>query len=142
MALSHSPTSDRARAVTRLVGIYDAEGSLRGELSYVVRKLAGRGHCALCDITHGWSFSPKTEWSSCVATLPVPFELVHLDGRSPEIRALTEGAEPCVVAVTGDGAEILLDAAALESCRGRPSALVAALTRAASERGLVLHEPV
>ena len=128
--------------MTRLLGVYDAEGSLRGELTYVVRKLVGRGHCALCDITHGWSLSPKTEWSACVAALPVPFELVHLDERSPEIRALTEGAEPCVVAVTQDGAEILLDRAALESCRGKPAALVAAVTRAANERGLVLHEPV
>ena len=117
-------------------------GSLRGELTYVVRKLAGRGHCALCDITHGWSFSPRTEWRSCVATLPVPFELHHLDDRPAELKALTEGREPCVVAVTSAGAEILLDSAALDSCRGEPSALLTALRRAVTARGLVLDEPV
>jgi len=35
------------------VGIYNADGSLLGEVSYVLAKYTGRGHCELCDITHG-----------------------------------------------------------------------------------------
>jgi hypothetical protein len=39
--------------IARLIGVYNAEGSLRGELAYLLGKLTGRAHCALCDITHG-----------------------------------------------------------------------------------------
>ena len=39
--------------VTALTGVYQADGSLSGELRYVVGKLLGSAHCALCDITHG-----------------------------------------------------------------------------------------
>ena len=41
------------RDVTALTGVYQANGSLSGELRYVVGKLLGSAHCALCDITHG-----------------------------------------------------------------------------------------
>ena len=41
-----------ALTVTRLIGVYDADGSLVGELRYALRKVTGRGHCSLCDLTH------------------------------------------------------------------------------------------
>jgi hypothetical protein len=40
------------RPVRRLVGVYDADGTLRGEVGYWVGARLGRAHCALCDITH------------------------------------------------------------------------------------------
>ena len=43
------------------MGIYNADGSLLGEISYVVAKYTGRGHCELCDITHG-TFRRKRSW--------------------------------------------------------------------------------
>lgn len=46
---------DRGMAPTlqRLVGVYDADGTVLGELSYFVKARLGRAHCSLCDITHG-----------------------------------------------------------------------------------------
>jgi hypothetical protein len=39
--------------VESLVGVYDADGTALGELSYFLRASVGRAHCALCDVTHG-----------------------------------------------------------------------------------------
>lgn len=47
----HNP-EEPAVVVVEVLGIYDADGGLRGEMSYVVGKLLGRAHCGLCDITH------------------------------------------------------------------------------------------
>ena len=83
------------------MGVYDADGTLLGELGYVVGHLLGRRSCALCDITHG-SLKRRPEFDAAAATLDVPFDLLHRDERSPELVALTDGALPCVVA-EGDG---------------------------------------
>ena len=39
-------------AISELVGVYDADGGLPGELAYLWGKLRGTRHCGLCDITH------------------------------------------------------------------------------------------
>lgn len=38
---------------TRLIGVYDARGSLLGEVAYLWGKVRGTRHCSLCDITGG-----------------------------------------------------------------------------------------
>jgi hypothetical protein len=116
--------------IERLIGVYDADGTLFGELSYVVGHLLGRRSCALCDITHG-SLRRRPEFDVAAASLGVPFDLLHRDERAPEIVALTDGALPCVVA-EGDGEPmVLLDAAALARCGKDPVALVDAIRAAA-----------
>jgi hypothetical protein len=133
----------RVSRVVRLVGVYHAKGSLTGEVAYWVGARLGRAHCALCDITHG-TFRAKPEFARCAAGLPVPFDLVHLDERAPEVAALTDGRTPCVVALVApvgaaaDGTEVVmvLDAGALDACGGEPEALVAALEAAVDAQGL------
>jgi hypothetical protein len=116
--------------ITRLTGVYHAEGSLLGELRYVVGSRLGRTHCALCDITHG-RVREKPAWRAARERLPVPFTAVHLDERTPEERAASDGATPCVLAHEDDGAiGVLLGPAELERCGGDPGALVAAIERA------------
>ena len=117
--------------MTALVGVYDADGTLSGELAYWVgAHLTGRRHCALCEITHGM-FREKTQWRELAAGLPVPFEAVHLDERSPEVLAASDGCEPCVVALRADGsAEVVLGAEELEAMGGDPTRLASALDEA------------
>ena len=50
--------------IVRLVGVYDADSTLRGELSYWVGARLGRRHCSLCKITHG-SVRQRPEWKTC-----------------------------------------------------------------------------
>ena len=116
--------------VQRLVGVYDADGGLRGELAYLAGKLGGR-HCSLCDITHS-PIRRRRAWDDYVASLPVPFDVVHRNERSPEVRLATEGLEPCVVAVMDDGSVVmLLDDSDLVRARD-VSGLAASVTSAAA----------
>ena len=88
--------------VIRLIGVYAADGGLRGELSYVAgRYLKGR-HCELCDITHS-PIRRRKAWDEFTSSLSVPFDLVHRNERDELILAATAGAEPCVVAKTLPG---------------------------------------
>lgn len=125
-------SSQTTSPIVAFTGVYDADGTLAGELRYWVgAHLTGSAHCALCEITHG-TFREKTRWRELAAGLPVPFEAVHLDERTPEVRAASEGHEPCVVALRADGsATVLLSAGELGSMAGDPEALARALTEAA-----------
>jgi len=128
--------ADRRRAaIRRLVGVYDADGTAWGELSYWVGARLGRAHCALCDITHG-SVREKGEWRTCRAGLPVPFDTYHRNDQPDAVRAALHGAAPAVVAETADAVVALLDGPALDACGGSPDALVAAIERAVDARGL------
>jgi len=106
-----------ALKVRKWTGIYQAEGSLMGEVRYVVGRMLGTAHCALCDITHG-SVREKKGFVACREALPVPFKNVHLDERTEALTAFTEGKTPCVVAHTDEGLRLVIDAAMLEGCAG------------------------
>jgi hypothetical protein len=121
--------------VVALTGVYHADGSLTGEVAYVVGKLLGRRHCALCDITHG-ALRERPEMAACRAALPVPFDLVHLDERSSELVRATDGRTPCVVAhLDGGRLEVVLDADRLEACEKQPAKLAEAMEAAVAGRG-------
>ena len=124
--------------IERLVGVYDADGTLLGELAYVVGHLLGRRSCALCDMTHG-GMRRRPEFDEAVATLGIPFDLQHRDERSPALASLTDGALPCVVA-EGDGEQrVLVDQVALAACGKDPVALVDAIRSAAVSADLVFE---
>lgn len=120
--------------LTRLTGVYHADGSLMGELRYVVGKLRGTAHCALCDVTHG-TVRKKASFRALEARMPVPFELVHLDERSTSIAAFTEGRTPAVVGHTTDKLVLLLGAQDLE-LGGDVDRFADALTEAIDAAGL------
>jgi hypothetical protein len=63
----------------RVVGIYNADGGLSGELRYALDKVLGRSDCGLCDLTHGWNAFGKRSWRDACRASPVPIELVHRD---------------------------------------------------------------
>jgi len=123
------------RPVQRLVGVYDADGTLRGEVAYWIRARLGRAHCALCDITHS-SVRERSEWKACRTSLPVPFELFHRDDQPPEVRAAAGTEAPYVLAATESDLVLLLDGDALESCGGEIDAFADALDRALRRQGL------
>lgn len=103
--------------VARLIGIYEADGSLLGELSYVLGKLIGNRHCALCDITHG-AVRKKPAFAELEARLPLPIVLLHLDERSDAVKAASEGHTPCVLLEDEKGLRVLITADELDGCGG------------------------
>lgn len=122
-------------AIRRLVGVYDADGTLRGELAYWVGARLGRAHCSLCDITHG-SVREKGEWKACRAGLPVPFDTYHRNDQPDDVRAELAGVVPAVVVETSAGVVTLLGPAELAACEGSPARLVTAIEDAVGRLGL------
>lgn len=125
-----------APTIARLVGVYDADGTVLGELSYFLRARVGRAHCALCDITHG-RVRERSDWQRCRDALPVPFATFHRDDQPPAVRAAAAGQLPVVVAELDDGdVVVLLEPDELEGCGGAPDTLVAAIEQAVAAAGL------
>jgi len=125
-----------SKEITRLVGVYDADGSVLGELSYFVRARFGRAHCALCDITHG-RVRERADWKACRERLPVPFITFHRDDQPSEVRDAGGDDAPAVIAETGRGRLVLLlGPAELEGCAGSPLRLLEAVDTAVQVRGL------
>ena len=121
--------------IRRLVGVYDADHTLWGELRYFVGARLGRSHCALCDITHGL-VRERDDWKEGRARLGAPFVTFHRDDQPPEIRDATAGVVPVVVAETSSGPMTLLGPADLDACAGSPEQLVAAVRAAVERAGL------
>ena len=128
------PPPDRP-VVTGLVGVYDATGTLRGELTYWFGARLGRTHCALCDITHGL-VTERSAWRAARDTLPVPFEAFHLDDQPPDVAACAAGRAPVVLARTSHGIHLVLTPDDLRTCHGSPARLVEAVERSVASSGL------
>ena len=135
-------THDSARTTTivRLVGVYDADATLRGELAYWVGARLGRRHCSLCDITHG-SVRTKPAWKACVAGLPAPFHTFHRNDQPDDVRAAAADVAPIVIAETTDGYQVLLTPDELEACNGSIDRLVEALEQATDRVTLAWPAP-
>ena len=122
-------------SIRRLIGVYNADGTLRGELTYWVGARLGRAHCALCDVTHG-SVRERPDWIACRAGLPVPFDTYHRNDQPPAVRELLGDRIPAVVADTDHGLMLLLGPDELAACVASPDRLVDALTDAAETHPL------
>lgn len=121
--------------ITRFIGIYNADGTIRGELAYWFGKRRGTAHCALCDITHG-SIRERSDWIDCRSELPVAFDTYHLNDQPAAVRLLLNGATPAVLADTPDGPILLLGPDDLEACEASRHQLITRLRASAAERGL------
>jgi hypothetical protein len=133
--ISRTPGGDADRRILRLVGVYDADGTLRGELAYWVGARLGRTHCALCDITHGLT-RERSEWKTCRESLPVPFDAYHRDDQPEEVSAASRGVVPVVLAETDDGFVVLLGPEELSECAGSVGQLTGAIESAVARTGL------
>jgi hypothetical protein len=121
--------------VHRLVGVYDADGTVRGELAYWFGARFGRAHCSLCDITHG-RVRATGAWRDYRASLPVPFDTFHRDDQPHAVRAAAGGTAPVVVAEIDTGLVLLLDTVTLDACVGSVDQLAQAIDRAMTSAGM------
>jgi hypothetical protein len=97
-----------SQRVVEVLGVYDADGGILGELAYVVGHALGRTECALCDVTHG-GVRRRPAWDAMVASLQVPVRLVHRNELSEaERRAVHESGLPVVLGVRADGRHTVL----------------------------------
>jgi hypothetical protein len=122
--------------VEQLVGVYDADGTVLGELSYFLRARVGLAHCSLCDVTHG-RIRERADWRACREQLPVALTTYHRNDQPDAIRVASGGRAPVVAAeMADDGVVVLLGPEELERCDGSPDRLVDAITQAVAGAGL------
>ena len=126
---------DDPTRVRRIVGVYDADHTVRGEMAYWIGARLGRAHCALCDITHGM-LRRRSEWNAYVAGLDVPFETFHRDDQPDQVHAATGNRVPVVVAETSVDVVVLLDPSQLDDCAGSIERLRVAVDDALAREGL------
>ena len=103
--------------VTEFIGVYDADSTLIGEVSYWIGARLGRTHCSLCELTHGL-FTQKSEWKECAKELSVPFHTFHRNDAPTEVLDVINGAFPAVLVRTDDGLSVILTKNALDSFDG------------------------
>ncbi|MBV7412335.1 hypothetical protein KRX56_06280 [Dermabacteraceae bacterium TAE3-ERU27] len=123
-----------SRIECRLVGVYNANGGLAGELSYVIGKIRGTAHCGLCDISHGKRPMYRKEWKEMVQRLPLPLETVHLNEVDASTSRLLEKARsPFIALIDGENDRVLVSAEELDGCGGDSEALFALLSHRVAE---------
>lgn len=105
--------------IERVVGIYNADGGIVGEVRYVVGHLLGTTECALCDITHS-PVRRKPQWDQMVRGLRVPVTLLHRNELDTQtLHAIENTALPAIVGFGSDGrVHELLSASELRACEG------------------------
>jgi hypothetical protein len=116
----------------RLTFIYDADGTLSGEIAYLFRSRFKGEHCSLCDITHTWH-GKRSEFTSAEARLNLPVEYLHrndLDEPTGAAYASVRDALPTVLAHVGDRWIVALGPEQLEACKGDVRAFEHALRTA------------
>jgi len=106
--------------ITELIGVYDADSTLLGEISYWVGARIGTTHCSLCELTHGL-FTKKSEWKQCADSLTVPFRLFHRDDAPDDVLVALAGEFPAVLQRTTEGLKVILTKDELERFHGRTS---------------------
>lgn len=105
--------------ITRLIGIYNADGGIVGEVKYIVGHLLGTAECALCDITHS-PIRRKPEWDAMVAGLEIPMTVLHRNEVDEAVaQAMSHIELPAIVGLDPRGAvHEVLSAEDLDSCDG------------------------
>lgn len=106
-------------SIDEFIGVYDADGTIVGEVSYWISARLGRTHCSLCELTHGL-FTVKREWRECSTSFGVPFTTWHRDDAPDEVIAAID-VFPAVLARRGDSLSVIIDADTLESFDGDTS---------------------
>jgi hypothetical protein len=108
---------------TEFIGVYNAESTVLGEVSYWIGARLGLRHCSLCDITHGL-FTKRAEWQECESALPIPFATFHINDAPVEVTVAANGRYPSVLGRSHSGIHIVVDADELEQCNGSPQELL------------------
>eukprot|EP00187_Rhodella_violacea_P012348 CAMPEP_0184712846 /NCGR_PEP_ID=MMETSP0314-20130426/3312_1 /TAXON_ID=38298 /ORGANISM="Rhodella maculata, Strain CCMP 736" /LENGTH=199 /DNA_ID=CAMNT_0027175369 /DNA_START=49 /DNA_END=648 /DNA_ORIENTATION=+ len=116
---------NNTRLLTEVVIVYDADGTVMGELAYIIKKKFFGSKCAACDITHG-KHAEKPDFTAFKTTAlgGVPVANIHRDEMDPALQRVVGSALPAVVVrsvSTIDGGEelvLLMGQRELETCGG------------------------
>ena len=117
----------------KLIGVYNANGGLIGELSYVLGKLLGTRSCSLCSLSHDL-IREKQHFKSWRQSLPIDFDLLHLNELDERVLKTVDGRVPCVVWVEGEQMGEILTDEDLRQMNGNEALLMSAVDEWLSPR--------
>ena len=111
--------------IKNLYGVYDADATVIGEISYWLGARIGIRHCSLCDITH-FLFREKVAWQNCQSELlnkhGVNFQAFHRNDQPEQVRKVINGKYPAVVAQdTAGNFSLFMDDRVISSCGSSPA---------------------
>ena len=110
--------------VVRLHGVYDASGTILGDVSYFLRRALFNQHCALCDITHS-TFTRRRSWDVCVEGLGIEFQLHHRNDAPSSVTDATGYAVPRAICGTENGTfTFFVNSEGLTGCKNSPELLM------------------
>ena len=110
-----------------LIGVYKADGGIRGELTYFFGHLIGVRSCSLCSISHS-PIKKKASFKELEQHLftehGIVVRMIHLNERNEREKKASEGREPCMLLEYPDESiSMFLDSTDLKALSGRVSSL-------------------
>jgi hypothetical protein len=110
-----------------LIGIYNADGGIVGELTYFFGHLIGVRSCTLCDISHS-PIMKKSSFKALEQHLLVEHgirvRMIHLNERNEREQKASSGREPCMLLEYPDETiSMFLDSTDLKALSGSVSSL-------------------
>ena len=115
-----------------LIGVYNADGGIVGEITYVLGHLIGVRSCSLCDISHSpikKKASFKDLEQHLLAEHGIILRMVHLNERNELETKASEGREPCMLLEYPDQSiSMFLDSTDLKALSGSVSSLKRLIT--------------
>lgn len=123
--------------ITELIGVYDADATLVGELSYWVGARLGVRHCSLCDITHSL-FRTQSNWLDVVNKLEnelgILFRAYHRNDQPADIRNALAGTYPGVVARNeSNELQLFMTESEIKDCGKSPEVFLQAIYKKLSQ---------
>jgi hypothetical protein len=83
-----------------LIGVYKADGGIRGELSYFFGHLVGTRSCSLCSISHS-PIMKKASFKALERHLleehKILVRMLHMNERNEREQNASAGREPCIL---------------------------------------------
>jgi hypothetical protein len=115
-----------------LIGVYNADGGIVGEISYVLGHLIGIRSCSLCDISHS-PIKKKAAFKELEQNLleehGILVKMIHLNERNERETKASEGREPCILLEYPDQSiSMFLDSTDLKALSGSVSSLKKLIT--------------
>ena len=110
-----------------LIGVYNADGGVAGELSYFFGHLIGIRSCSLCSISHSpikKKASFKELENHLLTEHGIIVRMIHLNERNDRELKASEGREPCMLLEYPDQSiSMFLDSTDLKALSGKVSSL-------------------
>ena len=108
-----------------LIGVYNADGGIVGELTYFFGHLIGVRSCSLCSISHS-PIAKKPSFKELeqhlLAEHGILVRMIHLNERNEREQKASEGREPCMLLEYPDKSiSMFLDSADLTALSGSVS---------------------